>query len=465
MKNILKNLKYTVAANSITLVISVIITLVLPRKLGVSNYGFYQLYLFYTSYASIFHFGLPDGIYLKLGGEYYEQLDKNMLKGQFTILSIMSILLGCISIFFFGFSNDSTKKMVLSLSILSIVMTNLKVYLLFILQTTNRIKEYAKYTRLDRILFFCSSIFYVLFIGNNYTVVIGLDIMAKSVVLFLLMIVMKDIFVHTGLIKWKNALFEAINNILIGSKLMLSYVAGILIIGIIRFSIELKWSIEDFSKVSLVLSLSNMMMTFINAVSVVLFPILRRMDEKSQKDIFSSFRNILVPLSFVSLILYYPLQIFISYWLPSYQDSIFYMGVLFPIFIYEGKVSLLSNTFLKTFRKEKTILLINIISLSMSIIMAIVSIAINSLTFAVFSILFVIIIRSNLSELYVTKLLDVKYNYLILFELMMTFGFVLLNISFNKVVAFFCYSLLVVAYLCITKDKIRNSISIIKKIR
>ncbi len=40
-------------------------------------------------------------------------------------------------------------------------------------------------------------------------------------------------------------------------------------------------------------------------------------------------------------------------WLPEYADSLQYMGILFPIVIYEGRMSLLINTYLKTIRKEK----------------------------------------------------------------------------------------------------------------
>ncbi|OTO76655.1 hypothetical protein A5865_000513, partial [Enterococcus sp. 12E11_DIV0728] len=52
-----------------------------------------------------------------------------------------------------------------------------------------------------------------------------------------------------------------------------------LIIGSIRFFVEKRWTIETFGKLSFTLSISNMFMTFINAVGVVMFPLLRRTNQ------------------------------------------------------------------------------------------------------------------------------------------------------------------------------------------
>ncbi|MEB6053353.1 oligosaccharide flippase family protein [Enterococcus gallinarum] len=463
MKQIISNIKYTFSANFITLLISVIITLVLPRKLGVSDYGYYQLYLFYISYASIFHFGLPDGIYLNIGGEYYENLDKIVLKKQLIVLFFGSILMA--SLFFLGINfTESDRRFIYLVSIVCIFITNIKVYLLFILQATNRIREYAKYTRMDRILFFILCLTYILFISNSFATVIILDLFSKLVSVLLLCYFMKDIVFLKVRINLLDTIKKSIQFISVGIKLMLSYVAGLLIIGVIRFAIEAKWSINTFSKVSLVLSLSNMMMTFINAVSVVLFPILRRINSKNQRIIFFGLRNLLLPISFGLIIVFYPLQFFIQIWLPNYADSIFYLGILFPLFIYEGKVSLLSNTFLKTLRKEKTILKINILSLILSVLLAAFSTMFNNVLLAILSILIVIIFRSNFSEFSVSKYFNESTAIDIFIELFLTLIFVVFNIILPVGLSFLGYSLAYICYLFIKKSSIINAFKILKSI-
>ena len=76
---VFRNLYYTVGANFITLAISVLLNLFVPKLLGVREYSYWQLYVFYSSYVGFLHLGWIDGIYLKIGGEEYENLDKYSL--------------------------------------------------------------------------------------------------------------------------------------------------------------------------------------------------------------------------------------------------------------------------------------------------------------------------------------------------------------------------------------------------
>ena len=76
-KIILENITYTFTANIFTMLISVVMTLILPKFLGVTDYSYFQLYIFFISYVGFFHFGWIDGIYLKIGGMEYENLNKN----------------------------------------------------------------------------------------------------------------------------------------------------------------------------------------------------------------------------------------------------------------------------------------------------------------------------------------------------------------------------------------------------
>src|SRR5699024_311861 len=74
---------------------------------------------------------------------------------------------------------------------------------------------------------------------------------------------------------------EAIVNINIGIKLMFANIAGMLIIGIVRFGIERVWDVATFGKVSLTLSISKMIMIFINAIGIIMYPLLRRTKPES----------------------------------------------------------------------------------------------------------------------------------------------------------------------------------------
>ena len=64
----IKNFSYTLSSNLLSLVISTLVVLIIPKLIGVEEYGYWQLYIFYTSYIGFLHFGWNDGIYLRYGG-------------------------------------------------------------------------------------------------------------------------------------------------------------------------------------------------------------------------------------------------------------------------------------------------------------------------------------------------------------------------------------------------------------
>ena len=134
---------------------------------------------------------------------------------------------------------------------------------------------------------------------------------------------------------------------------MISNIASMLIIGTIRFFVQQKWTIETFGKLSFTLSLSNMFLTFINAIGIVMFPLLRRTNQQRLPELFRILRDLFVPITYGLLIFYIPAKLILSMWLPEYTESLNFMGILFPIVIYEGRMSLLINTYLKTLRKRK----------------------------------------------------------------------------------------------------------------
>lgn len=55
MKNGIKNLSISFIANLVTIIVSFIVTLFLPKIISVEQYGYWQVYLFYSTYVGILH--------------------------------------------------------------------------------------------------------------------------------------------------------------------------------------------------------------------------------------------------------------------------------------------------------------------------------------------------------------------------------------------------------------------------
>ena len=93
VKSLVKNAAIAFLAQGITLLISCITSLLVPKLLGVEEYGYWQLFVFYAGYVGFFHFGLNDGVYLLHGGESRDQIDKRSINSQFLVGSIFQLIL------------------------------------------------------------------------------------------------------------------------------------------------------------------------------------------------------------------------------------------------------------------------------------------------------------------------------------------------------------------------------------
>lgn len=69
-KSLIRNLIYAFSAQGISLILSVLMSMIVPKLLGVEDYSYWQLFIFYIGYVGFSHFGLTDGIYLRLVAVY-----------------------------------------------------------------------------------------------------------------------------------------------------------------------------------------------------------------------------------------------------------------------------------------------------------------------------------------------------------------------------------------------------------
>ena len=247
-KAVAKNLYYTVAANFATLGISVLLNLFVPKLLGVTEYSYWQLYVFYSSYVGFLHFGWIDGIYLKIGGEEYKDIDKRSLGSQFWYLAIFEFFVSIFVILWaYFFMPGEYQALILILTAVVSVVTIVKTFILYIFQSTNRIKEYAQLSRNDRYLYVVLIGIYFATGGREFYWLIIMDIISKLVITIWGMTRIKDM-LQVKMIGLKELVPEILDNINIGSKLMLSSIASMLIMGTIRFFVQQQWSIIFYFK-------------------------------------------------------------------------------------------------------------------------------------------------------------------------------------------------------------------------
>jgi O-antigen/teichoic acid export membrane protein len=462
--NFFKNFSYTLSSNLVTMIVSALIIFIVPKLIGVEEYGYWQLFLFYSSYVTFLQFGWTDGIYLRYGGAFPNDLDKQLFFSQFIMLLISQILIALVIIFYSTcFLADVDRKFIFQMTAAYMVFVNSRYLFTHILQATNRFKYFARIIILDRVIYVIIIILFLSAGVRNYRLFVITDIIGKTISLIYSIYICRD-FALLKLTKFSFRFSETISNIKAGIKLMFANTASMLIIGSVRLGIERTWDVSTFGKVSLTLSISRFMIIFINAIGIIMFPMLRRTEQKKLPEIYSLMRNFFTVIIFGILFLYYPLKVILSSWLPAYASSLDYMVLLFPMSVYEGKMALLVNPYLKTLRKESLMLKINLLTFICSILIsAIVTIVFKNLDLAVFSIIFMLAFRCIIAEILLSKFIKLKLFKDIVIESFIVSSFIALGWFLNSWVSAVTYLSVILIYYAIKRKEIKNSFKNIKK--
>lgn len=366
-KRILRNILYAFAAQGISLLLSVLTSLILPKFFDKPNYGYWSLFLFYTGYTGFFHFGLNDGVYLKIGGTEYADMDKKLLGAQFRFGAMFQSAIGIGIVLWAVLSgNGADAEFVFIMTAVYMLLYNLTLYLGCIFQAANETRLYSMSVMIDKIVFMAAILALFVLGSNDYKVYVWLYMAAKLCAMIYCVYKGREV-VFAGRIPMSTTVKETLDSMKIGINLTIANIASNLILGGGRFIIDKYWGIEDFGEVSFSLTLTNFFLLFVSQISMVLFPALRQIDEKRQRELFDMSKHVLNLVLPVVFLVYIPAKELLKIWLPQYEVSLAYMAILLPMCIFDGKMNLVCATYFKVLRKERFLLYVNLFSMALSI--------------------------------------------------------------------------------------------------
>lgn len=463
-KHFLNNLLFAFIAQAVSIIVSLIMTLGIPKFLSMEEYGYWQLFNFYIGYIGLFLFGISDALFLKYGGKIFDSLDKRIVKSELLYTFIFQLIFASIVLVIPLFGKiESNRTFIFITFAIFIVVGNASTLLSFLLMATNNIKYSSKAILIEKILFVIL-LFVVFFLrGLNVYVLISLFIFTKIISLSFLLIYFKT-YRRNKIIPISIEVKHIIGkDVSLGLPLMLSNIASTLIIGAGRFIIDSEWDVVSFGKVSLALSATYFFLLFIYQISLTLFPFLKRMNFENQKIIFGRLGDTMSVVFLSFYLLYYPLVFVLSYWIPQYNDSFVYISILMPICLYDGKMQMIHNTYLKSFNKQNQLLIINTFTLVLSTVLSIVGgYLLHSLVFIVYSMSICIAIRSVVSEIYLNKIFEINNGSQQYLDVIFTIIFLMLN-SFVKLnYSFIIYAILFCVLLIFKRKKMIENFKLLK---
>ena len=462
-RKLASNMATAFAAQGVSFLASIAMSLLVPKVLGVTTYGYWQLFIFYASYSGFFMLGLNDGVYLIEGGKTRDEIDKRAINSQFLVGAGFQLLVALvISTIAVVSVTESERQLVLFAIALYTACYNLASYLGYVFQAMNETKLFSYSTIIERLLFFIAILVMVFMRVSDFEPYVVAYLIAKVCNLAYCCFHARDFF-QAGFLRLGPSLWLSASSLRVGFTLMISNVASMLILGVARALVDNAWGIEVFGRVSFSLSMVNFFIAFVSQASMVLFPALRRGTDEERCSFYRGIRDMIEIAFPVVYLLYFPMAAILSLWLPQYADSMYFLAILLPVCVFNAKMDICCTTYFKVLREERVLLKVNVVTMICSFVLSVVGVYLfKSLEAVLFGAVICIMGRSLWSEAHLNRRMDVESSMIPVEEVVLTSAFVALALLMPTYIAICGYAVLYCIYLFVNRDLTRSLVTSIK---
>lgn len=441
-----KNTIFVLVSQTTTFVLGVAKNLILPIALGITNFGYWQVYLLYSSYVMILDLGFSDGINLRYGKYNYDDLPRQTFKSSIRLYIIIQFIFVLVTALIIFFEPDINKRIAMLWVSINIPIFGLTTVLISILHTTNRMKKYSFYIMVDKVIMIIAIIAILLFSIKNFYLVIIADTFSRLIALGLLIYTCRDFVIGKCDIKGLG-FAETKQNIKVGVVLLIAYFLNFFVLGFGRLIVERFEPVDVYSVYSFSMSTMYLVLVFVTAIGIVIYPTLNRLNTERFSLYFIELNKLLGIVVYILLISYYPLKLFVINYMSDFIGIFEYLPFIYAAIFVQSKMLILINPYYKLLREEKAMLKANILGLVTAIIFIAISYVIwQSVLLIAVSTLIAILIRLYMSELYIKSKLKIEGNLNILVELAGLILFIFFSYFNNLYIGIFGYFVFVVLY-------------------
>lgn len=368
-----KDLIYTLGANTITLLIGVIVTFIIPKVISIDEYGYFKMFTFYLGFLGFFHLGFNDGIYVNYGDYDYENIPREKFRTYFKFLLIFQVLIAVlVTIGTMSFVENPEKRIICFFLALNIILLNLTCYFEFLSQIIRRFKFYSFNTILSKILYIVAVSFILLL---KYEKAIYL-IIAQTIINLLTLLIYIIYYREVNFGKYKPLITmkeDIKKNIKIGFFIMLGNFVSIIIIGVDRIFISKFFTVHDFAMYSFAVSLLSMIYILLNGIRSVIYPYLTRSSEKNLNKTYETMKTYIFIILGYALSSYFIFEIIVLGFLPKYKEVLYITPIIFPTVLLSGEINIVTSNFYKSLKLEKEYTRNNLIAVAVSLISIVIA--------------------------------------------------------------------------------------------
>lgn len=387
-----------IAMSNMLIVLSGIITgFLLPKILGVTDYGFYKIFNLYTTYTVFFDLGISNGIYLKYGGFERTSLPRKELRLYFKVLLLIQVI---ISLFVVIVASSISKKDYLFIILMTVVygtVNNIATYFEKISIMTGEFNASIQ-RNISKSVLSILIVFVLLWaIKANITIRPYKIYTTLFVCIYILLAVQYTVY-------YKDIALGASDNYRIrkhdlqliiknGAILLVADTIANLILTLDRQFVSILFEIDIYAIYSFAYSMLKVIVLAISAIATVMYPILKRMSQEQMREMYISSLSFVEMIAFACLIAYYPLCLIVTYFLPAYQESLSIFRILFPSISINAVISLVMISHYKALNQQKVYFKITFFVLVLSFVTNIMAYILvgTPLSFSVASVITIVI--------------------------------------------------------------------------
>ena len=339
-------------SNIAKLLSGVLVGLLLPKIIGVTDYGYYKTFTLYGVYVGLFTFGITDGIYLKFGGQDYDALVKVKFRFYTRFYFLMELCFSVIAaVVALLFLPGEYRFIFLCLAVY-LLFFNITSFFQTISQITGRFTELSVRNLLQS-LFQAAVILFMYFSSDIYSY----RFFTIFYVSITCMLALWYIYTYRDLVFGKSSGYQATRDdlkyfVVSGTPLLVSNLSMLLLLSLDRQFVNVLFTTDEYAVYAFAYNILTLFSTTLSAISTVLYPALKRTNKGNLKTSYSKLTFSVILLSYVGALLYFPLLKFIPWFLPKYTDALPIFRIIIPGLAVSSAVTIVMHNYYKVLGKN-----------------------------------------------------------------------------------------------------------------
>ncbi len=373
-------------SNFIKLFSGVLVAFLIPKIMGIDDYGIYKTFTLYATYVGIFQVGFTDGIYLKYGDKDYCDINEN----RFSFYSLLFISLQAVFALLFAlfglFAFGGDYVFLISMLGIFLFSTNVIAYYQMISQITLRFNELSIRNIVQSLLNVVSIVgLFVYYRKFDREIPFRWYVIVVNAIGMLLAV--WYVFTYRRITfsrpDPKGAKADIGYCVKIGFPLMIANLCSTFILVIDRQFVNVLFENTVYAVYAFAYNLLGLITTVTSAISIVLYPTMKREDHDSLVVKYPSLCSIIFILLFLCCLVYFPMTAFIPWFLPAYVGSLPIFRIVLPGLAVQSVVTIVMHNYYKNDLREMEFFIKSVVILALSAAANVLAYVMFHTTFAI----------------------------------------------------------------------------------